>query len=237
MSLSFHPGSNITIDVLVLDEVELADARTRNITVRNSRITGQTTFRTGQLADANVLFDANVHRDWDKCSSCAEGRVWLPESTGRPSGVTIQNSEFSGGLSDGVQSGSNGTRIIRNEFHRLERARPGVCTPTRSSCLRVHPALRPDQPGVEGRGRRRPGDRHPGQHPHRNLVLQRAFELRRRSQSGSGSELRRPAHELPGFPARAGIARQRGGYGRAGSRSALRSAVSVAGTQCAPSTQ
>jgi hypothetical protein len=120
MSLSFNPASNITIDGLVLDEVELADARTRNITVRNSRITGQTTLRTGELADANVLFDANTHRDWDKCSSCGEGRVWLPESTGRPSGITIQNSEFSGGLSDGIQNGSNGTRIIGNEFHRLE---------------------------------------------------------------------------------------------------------------------
>jgi hypothetical protein len=125
MSLSFNPASNITIDGLVLDEVELADARTRNITVRNSRINGQTTFRTGQLADANVLFDANVHRDWDKCSSCAEGRVWLPESSGRPSGVTIQNSEFSGGLSDGIQNGSNGTRIIGNEFHRLESGSAG----------------------------------------------------------------------------------------------------------------
>jgi hypothetical protein len=125
MALSFRPASNITIEGLRLTDIELGDARTKNITVRRSDVVGQTTFRTGQLQNANVLFDGNFHRDWDKCSGCAEGRIWLPEKTGQPSGITIQNSFFFGGLSDGIQNGSRGTRIIGNQFLNLESGSAG----------------------------------------------------------------------------------------------------------------
>jgi hypothetical protein len=125
MGLSFRPASNITIDGLHLSSIELGDARTKNITVRNSDVVGQTIFRTGQLQNANVLFENNLHRDWDKCSGCAEGRVWLPEKTGQPSGITIQKSIFLGGLSDGIQNGSRGTRIIGNQFLNLESGSAG----------------------------------------------------------------------------------------------------------------
>jgi hypothetical protein len=129
MALHFSPASNITIDGLTLTEIELSDARTKNITVRNSDIPGQTTLRTGELANASILFDHNVHRDFDVCPNCAEGRVFLPERGREPSGITIQNSEFRGGLSDGISNGSNGTRIINNVFHDLEPGSPdGVHT-------------------------------------------------------------------------------------------------------------
>ncbi len=120
MRLDFDPARNIVIDGITLTGAVLADRRTREITVRNSDVPGQVTFRTGELADAAITFARNVHRDWDKCSGCAEGRVWLPESTSRPSGITIRDSEFRGGVSDGIQNGSNGTRIIGNTFHDLE---------------------------------------------------------------------------------------------------------------------
>lgn len=129
MRLDFQPASNITIDGVTLTEIEMSGA-TKNITVRNADIPGQTTFRTGELQNANILFDSNVHRDWDACGGCGpEGRIWLPEKTGQPSGITIQNSEFKGGLSDGIQNGSRGTRIIGNAFHNLEPGSPdGVHT-------------------------------------------------------------------------------------------------------------
>jgi len=120
MALDFDPASNITIDGVTLTSADLSDSATKNITVRNSDIPGQTTLRTGELQNANILFDHNVHRDYDKCSSCGEGRIWLPESTSQPSGITIQDSEFKGGLSDGILNGSNATQIINNVFHDLE---------------------------------------------------------------------------------------------------------------------
>jgi hypothetical protein len=129
MQLSFKPAANITIDGVTLTQVDIGDSATKGITVRNSDIPGQTTFRTGELQNANILFDRNVHRDFDKCSSCGEGRIFLPDSTSLPSGITIQNSEFKGGLSDGIQNGSRGTRILDNTFHDLEQGSPdGVHT-------------------------------------------------------------------------------------------------------------
>jgi hypothetical protein len=119
MALNFNPATNITIDGLTLTAIDLADSRTKNITIRNSDIPGQTTLHTSQLQHANILLDHNVHHDWNKCSSCGEGRLWLPGDTNQPSGITIQNSEFRGGLSDGIQNGSNGTRILNNVFHDL----------------------------------------------------------------------------------------------------------------------
>ena len=119
MQLRFDPAANITIDGVTLTGIEIAGSATRNITVRNSDIRGQTTLRTGELQDANILLDHNVHRDWNACPGCGEGRIWLPESTSRPSGITIRNSEFKGGLSDAIQNGSNGTRILDNVFHDL----------------------------------------------------------------------------------------------------------------------
>ena len=119
MSLAFNPASNITIDGLTIPNAVLRNAQTKNITVKNSDFPGQTTFRTGELQNANILFDHNKHHDWDACSGCAYARVWLPNQTSQPSGITIQNSEFSGGHSDGIQNGSRGTRIIGNTFHDL----------------------------------------------------------------------------------------------------------------------
>jgi Right handed beta helix region len=115
--LVLENAQNLTFDGLQLGEIEIRGQSTRNITVRNSTITDQTTFRTGELANANILFDRNVHPAWDKCDGCGEGRVFLPEKRAEPSGITIQNSRFGpGGDSDGIQNGSNGTRILNNEF-------------------------------------------------------------------------------------------------------------------------
>ena len=117
MQLNFNPAANLTFDGLRFGDIEIWNENSRNITVRNSTITGQTVFRTGYLRNANILFDRNVHPAWDKCDGCGEGRVWLPQKRAEPSGITIENSRFGpGGDSDGIQNGSNGTRILNNEF-------------------------------------------------------------------------------------------------------------------------
>jgi hypothetical protein len=129
MNLRFNPASNITIDGVTLDEVDIANRATKDIVVRNSDIPGQVIFHTGELANANILFDNNDHHDFSKCDQCAEGRVSLLEHTDQPSGITIQNSQFRGGMSDGISNGANGLRILNNVFHDLVPGTPdGVHT-------------------------------------------------------------------------------------------------------------
>jgi hypothetical protein len=120
MAFKFNPAANITLDGLTITNGFVGDSRTHDITVRNSNFDqAQVVFRTGQLQNANILFDNNVHSNFVKCSGCYEGRVELTDNTSQPDGITIQNSEFYGGDGDGIQNGGNGTRIIGNEFHDL----------------------------------------------------------------------------------------------------------------------
>jgi len=118
MALRFRRASNITVEgIQNITDAYLEGAQTRNITVRDSYFSGQTTFRTGSLQNANILFDGNTHGPWDKCPGCAEARMWFPEKTSQPSGITVRNSTFGpGGDSDGIQNGSNGTQILNNTF-------------------------------------------------------------------------------------------------------------------------
>jgi hypothetical protein len=119
MDLQFTPASNITIDGVTLNEVQIGNHATKNIVVRNADIPGQVIFDTGELANSNILFDHNVHRDFSKCDRCAEGRVALMENNDQNVGITIQNSEFRGGMSDGIANGANGLKILNNTFHDL----------------------------------------------------------------------------------------------------------------------
>jgi hypothetical protein len=117
MRFEFNPATNITLDGLTIAGGHFGTARTKNIVVRNSDVPGQIVFRTDALANANILLENNVHRDWDMCDSCAGGRLSFLGKTPQPSGITVQNSEFRGGQSDGIASGANGLRILNNVFH------------------------------------------------------------------------------------------------------------------------
>ena len=122
MSFDFNPASNITLDGLTITEGGLNDARTKNITLRNSDVPGQIVVRSDALQNANILFDHNVHRDWNQCDLyCSGGRVSFPGRTDQPLGMTIQNSVFRGGASDGIATGANGLRIINNTFQDIVR--------------------------------------------------------------------------------------------------------------------
>lgn len=127
MRLSFDPASNITIDGLRIADAQIGDARTKNITVRNSTFDGaQVVMRTGALVDANILFDHNVHANFVKCATCYEGRIELAERSDRPDGVTIRDSRFFGGNSDAIQNGGSATRILDNEFFDIRQVDGGA---------------------------------------------------------------------------------------------------------------
>jgi hypothetical protein len=117
MAVEFNPAANITLDRLRVTSLEIADPRSHDLTVRNSRFeAAQAVIRTGDLSNADILLDHNSHVGYDKCTKCYEGRVEFVGRTARPSGVTISNSSFSGGDSDGIQNGGYGVRILNNRF-------------------------------------------------------------------------------------------------------------------------
>jgi hypothetical protein len=117
IDVRFSPAANITLDGVNLTYAVIEGSETKNITIRNADVTGLIYLRTSELHNANILLDANLHRDWEACDTCPAGRVHLGGSTGQPSGVTIQNSEFRGGRSDGIHNNANGVRILSNAFH------------------------------------------------------------------------------------------------------------------------
>ena len=118
MALDFNPAANITVDRLNITSGFLNGSQTHNITVRNSHFDrAQIVMRTDSMSpNANILLDHNVHSNYDACSNCYEGRVEVMGNHGS-NGITIRNSAFYGGNSDGIQDASNGTRILNNEFH------------------------------------------------------------------------------------------------------------------------
>ena len=121
MRVDFRPAANITLDGLVITNLTIGGSGSKNITVRNSRFDrSQATLRTGELVNANILFEGNTHVGYVAGDGGGEGRIFLPEKTGQPAGVTIRNSLFEGGNSDGIQNGGRGVQIIGNEFRHMQ---------------------------------------------------------------------------------------------------------------------
>lgn len=117
IAVEFNPAANVTLEDLHITHLEIGDARSHDIVVRDSRFDrAQAIIRTGELSDAGILFERNVHDGYVKCQGCYEGRLHLVGRTGRTSGVTIRDSVFAGGNSDGIQNGGHGVRIIGNTF-------------------------------------------------------------------------------------------------------------------------
>jgi hypothetical protein len=118
MALAFGEANNVRVERVTVTSADIG-ASSRNVTVAHSRFTGLAVIHAGQIADANIVFDANTHVNIDTCASCPAGRV-LVEPAGRlPSDATIKNSLFAGGNSDGVRADANGVRVIGNEFRGL----------------------------------------------------------------------------------------------------------------------
>ena len=85
----------------------------RDVTIKNSDFTGIFVF--DNVYNSNILLDNNTHIDIPYNPMGSAGRLSFPYSNSTHSGVTIANSLFRGGSSDGVQTGI-GVNIINNEF-------------------------------------------------------------------------------------------------------------------------
>jgi hypothetical protein len=117
LAVAFESVANVTLQGLTITDLEIRGRGTRAITVRDSRFDrSQAVIYTKDLANADILFEHNVHEGFVKCAGCYEGRVELVDRGRRKSGVTIRDSIFRGGNSDGIQNGGDGVRILSNTF-------------------------------------------------------------------------------------------------------------------------
>ena len=118
MALDLDGAMNLRIEKLTIPSANIRGAA-RNITIADSRFTGITVVNADQMADAHILFDGNTHSNIDTCKTCFQGRLTVEGDSGKPSGVTIRDSLFSGGNSDGVRADAHGVNVIGNEFRNL----------------------------------------------------------------------------------------------------------------------
>ena len=84
-----------------------------NITIENCAFTSYLVI-TG-LINSNVLLDHNTYINIDSPAGSPPARIHLAYRSSQPSGVTISNSLFQGGDSDGIQTGAP-VDIINNTF-------------------------------------------------------------------------------------------------------------------------
>jgi parallel beta helix pectate lyase-like protein len=115
MALELNSTLNVHVDGVTVRSAEIG-GESRNISISNSRFTGLTIVHADQLVNANILFDHNVHANIDTCTSCFQGRLHVDGNTGRPAGVVIRDSVFSGGNSDGVRADADGIKVLDNRF-------------------------------------------------------------------------------------------------------------------------
>jgi hypothetical protein len=121
MSLGSSP-SNITVSGVTMPGGTLRGAH--DITIANTTFT-DTLNIVSMVANANIVVDHGVFNNISPCGSCPEGRVTVTTEGSKPpgpSGVTISNSVFSGGNSDGVQITGNANGVVvgpGNEFFNL----------------------------------------------------------------------------------------------------------------------
>lgn len=106
-----------------------APTRPQNITVKNSVFTSQVVI--DYLQNGNILFDNNTHNNIDNNSNCiaTPARFHFPYDQNVPTGVTIRNSIFTGGNTDGIQAGG-GVTIISNTFSGVKEKSDSDCAHT-----------------------------------------------------------------------------------------------------------
>jgi hypothetical protein len=115
-------ASNLNVSGVTMPGGTLRGAH--DITIANTTFT-DTLNIVSTVPNANILIDHDVFNNISPCGSCPEGRVTVTTEGSRPpgpSGVTISNSIFSGGNSDGVQITGNANGVVvgpGNEFFNL----------------------------------------------------------------------------------------------------------------------
>lgn len=113
MSISFGNGdSGFTLDGLTIGGGDITGTSS-NITIKNSAFTNLVYIESA--AGHNLLLDHNTHVNINTCSSCVAGRVHV-SGTGGTNSITIRNSLFDGGNSDGIRADADGVTIEGNTF-------------------------------------------------------------------------------------------------------------------------
>ena len=123
-------ASGITFDGVNIDGAEIC-APAHDLTFKNLSFTQQVVVRqsggagscgdSGNLINSNITFDNDHFDNINAIANTPEGRVHLygdniGTGTNQLIGLTIKNSTFSGGTTDGIQNGANGVQIINNKF-------------------------------------------------------------------------------------------------------------------------
>ena len=172
MSLS-PTASNLTVSGVTIPGGTLRGAH--DITIANTTFT-DTLNIVSTVPNANILIDHDVFNNISPCGSCPEGRVTVTTEGSKPpgpSGVTISNSVFSGGTSDGVQITGNANGVVVGPGQRVLQPGPvelrahGLDPALRGQRHHDHRQLHPRR----GRGHHGPGRRGLGLPAHREQRL------------------------------------------------------------------
>jgi hypothetical protein len=124
MKVNFNTGdSGFTLDGIGGLGGDIDNAA-NHITIRNSAFTSPIVFQ--GVSNGSILFDHDTFNGINASSGGPPARVWLPGDTPHHSGLTIQNSQFIGGSSDGVQAGTALT-LLNNEFANIVHGSCGSC--------------------------------------------------------------------------------------------------------------
>jgi hypothetical protein len=118
MAIEFDSVANVHVDDVTIKSLTIS-GESHDIKIAHSRFTGLALVRADKMLNANIEFDHNVHANIDTCTQCFQGRLHIDGNTGRPAGIVISNSVFSGGNSDGVRADADGIKVINNEFFGL----------------------------------------------------------------------------------------------------------------------
>jgi hypothetical protein len=107
--------SGITLDNLTLVSGYIYGNTPHDITISHSDFVENARMAIDGPVHSNILLDGNTHNNNNIPPKSLSGRVHLPYGGDLHSGVTIQNSDFIGSCSDGIQS-SVGLNIYNNRF-------------------------------------------------------------------------------------------------------------------------
>jgi hypothetical protein len=113
INLNLGSANNLNIQNMTVTGGQI-NGSSKNITVANSNFTGLFLIETS-TANANIVMDTNRHVNLDAPPTGLPARITI-WSSGKPSGVTVKNSYFSGGDADGVRPDADQVQILNNEF-------------------------------------------------------------------------------------------------------------------------
>jgi hypothetical protein len=107
--------SGITLDSLTITSGYIYGSTPHDITISHSDFVENARMVIDGAVHSNILLDGNAHNNNNIPANSVSGRVDLPYGSDLHSGVTVQNSDFIGGCSDGIHA-HVGLNIYNNRF-------------------------------------------------------------------------------------------------------------------------